>query len=352
MPKRSQTQIELDCKRIQEAAKTATSMKEIEKVTGLSQSEIKTSLSKHPRIFTRVRKQLEINKAESEVAVQTQKEESKELESDSRKNAGELPARKNNNNPDYEYGFVIDTSMIEVDAIYEFLCQICGTTAKIVLTSVVRQELNSMQFVKRDYKAQRARSIMAMAAERPEKFHNVLIDESLATHDDCIVKYCVENKHRVTLLTADKNMALDAREKSVNVEFFRKGYKEFKTIQKVEQEIQKSDIRTLNPARKVGDKLLITEMQGIKRDIRVWSAGQELVDGIVQLKVGDDVFIASKKVDSITFAHYHMINLYEQYNCKAIYTTRIYRYDQIDELPKASYKAFARDFWNKFWGTR
>ena len=236
MPKRTQKQIELDCKRIQEAAKKAISMKEIENLTGLSQSEIKTSLSKHPRILARVRNQVEKNKAESEVAPQGQKEKSK-----SSKMAEEQPASKVNKNSDYEYGFVIDTSMVEVDAVYEFLSQICATSAKIVLTSIVRQELNNMQFVKRDYKAQRARSIMAMAAERPEKFYNVLIDETLPTHDDCIVKYCAENKHRVTLLTADKNMALDAREQSVKVEFFRKSYKQFQNIKKVMCNMAKFD---------------------------------------------------------------------------------------------------------------
>ena len=346
MARRSQRQIELDCKRIQEIAKTATSMKEIERITGLSQSEIKTSLSKHPRIAKKVQTQVEENKIAAELAAKAQKTQS-EQSADESQSAIEKVNIEDNNEPDFEKGVVIDTSMIEVDVYYDMLCNICATEAKIVLTSVVRQELNKMQFVKKDYKASRARSIMAMAAERPEKFVNVLIDETLATHDDCIVKYCVDNKDRVVLFTADKNMALDAREQAVKVEYFRHDAKEVKTLKTVQEDVDKSDVRTLNPARRVGNKLLIMEMQGTKRDIRVWSDGQEYVDGIVELKIGDDVLIVAKKKDCITFAHYRMITLYEEYNCKLVYSCRIYEYAKIEELPKGSYKTLAREFWNK-----
>lgn len=338
MPRRTQKQIELDCKRIQEAAKTATSMKEIEEATGLSQSEINTSLNKHPIISKRVRKQVEDNKAAAE------REPKRKLNFEEKDNRAQVV--EPHNDEDFKFGFVIDTSMVEVKSIYEMLCEICATEAKIILTSVVRQELNKMQFFKKDYKAKRARSILAMAAEKPEKFVNVAIDETLETHDDCIVKYCADNSSRVTLLTADKNMALDAREKAVKVEYFKQSFTEIRALNKFKYK-KESDVRTLNPARKIDNKLVIMEMQGEKRDIRVLSKGQELADGIVEIKVGDEVLIAAKKKDCITFAHYKVINTYEEDNCKLIYSCRIYRYNQIAELHNEAYRSLARDFWNK-----
>lgn len=60
--KRTQKEIEKDSKRIKEAAKTATTMKELENLTGLSYAMINTTLSKHPTIFKRIKEQLVVNK--------------------------------------------------------------------------------------------------------------------------------------------------------------------------------------------------------------------------------------------------------------------------------------------------
>lgn len=51
--KRTQKEIEKDCKRIKEAAKVATSLKDIERATNLSYAEINTTMRKHPTIFKR-----------------------------------------------------------------------------------------------------------------------------------------------------------------------------------------------------------------------------------------------------------------------------------------------------------
>ena len=346
MAKRTQKQIELDCKRIQEVAKTAISMKEISEKTGLTQSEIRTSLSKHPRISAKVQKQVEDNKVAAECKIE--KKEKTKLDAKIPK-ANNQTTHRGNNSYDFEMGFVIDTSMAGVDAIHELFRKIYATEAKIILTSVVRQELNIMQFMKRDHLAEQARRIMAMALERPEKFHNVLIDETVGSHDDCIVKYCADNKERVILLTADKNMALDAREKSVEVEFFKSSFKHVKSFNNtmVPKKGNMMNIRTLHPARRVGNKLIIMEMQGRTRDIRVLSEGKELAHGIVELKVGDDVLIAAKKNEGITFGHYHMITSFEEDNCRQTCFRIINSYDEIETLPQENYKKFAKEFWNK-----
>ena len=346
MGRRSQNQIELDCKRIQEAAKTASSMKEIGEKTGLTQSEIRTSLSKHPRITKKVQKQVEENKVAAEL--EAMKKEKAQLKGGKpeEKKPDEKAIPQANKALDFEMGFVIDTSMAGVDAIHDLLCKICATDAKVILTSIVRQELNKMQLAKKDYLSEQAIRILSMAANRPEKFCNVLIDETLPTPDDCIVKYCADNKKRVVLLTADKNMALDAREQSIKVEFFKRGFKHVKSLSRLSKK-DKTDVRTLYPARRIGNKLIIMEMQGFTRDICVCSGGNESVDGIVELRVGDDVLIASKKTDCITLAHYKMLTVYEEDNCKQIFFRKFYNYDEIDTLSNESYKKFAKAFWNK-----
>lgn len=338
MAKRTQEQIEKDTKRIQEAAKTATSMQEIVKVTGLSLAQVKKSLSNHPRISKKIMRQLEENQTKANSTVESPKIQEELPE----KNEGEA----------YKYGYVIDTSMVGVDTHYELLDHICATNGKIILTSVVRKELNKMQFVKDDDLARRARRILAMAATRPEKFYDVRIDETSDIPDDNIVKYCVDNRHRVTLLTADKNMTLDAREQHVKVEYYKSGSQEIRIPPRVEVSLDEKGIKTLNPAKKVRDRLSITEMKGKKRDIRVWSNGVEFRDGIVKLRVGDDVFIASQKNYGIAFSHYKVINLSEKFNCKDIFNTKLHSYDEINGLPDERYKDFAKYYWCKIWGER
>lgn len=71
--KRTQKEIEKDSKRIKEAAKTATTMKELENLTGLSYAMINTTLSKHPTIFKRIKEQLAVNKEKWGVEAQNKK---------------------------------------------------------------------------------------------------------------------------------------------------------------------------------------------------------------------------------------------------------------------------------------
>ena len=72
--KRTQKEIEKDCKRIKEAAKVAKSLKDIERATNLSYSEINTTLKKHQTIFKRIKEQLIINKKQSEIEKNNKKE--------------------------------------------------------------------------------------------------------------------------------------------------------------------------------------------------------------------------------------------------------------------------------------
>ena len=59
-----------DCKRLKEAAKKATSIKDLERETGLSYAMINTTLSKYPTIFKRIKTQLVINQEKAELELQ------------------------------------------------------------------------------------------------------------------------------------------------------------------------------------------------------------------------------------------------------------------------------------------
>ena len=195
---------------------------------------------------------------------------------------------------------------------------------------------------------------MALAAENPKSFVSQLIDETIGIPDDCIIKYCVDNKDKFILLTSDKTMALKARMYGVEVQYFKKTNKQ--TNSKVETSdtnanlvptstlaSTNSNIRTLFPAKKIGNKLMLSDFHTDTRSIRVYSDKYLYNNGTRELKIGDNVFIASKKDDCITFAHYKMISVEATNNCELIFSRRIYDYSKPD-LPKIIYKKFFNDF--------
>ncbi len=343
--KRTQKEIEKDCKRLKEAAKTATTIKELENSTGLSYVMINTTLSKHPTIFKRIKEQLAVNKEKAEAEAQKQKElEAKaKAEEKAKKDAMVKETKQSetvtsNKNDDIS-GFVIDASITGIEDLRDILSEICSTQDKLILTSVTIKELEKMQNFK-DIDGNDARYILALAVENHNSFETVLIDETLDTPDDCIIKYCADHKESVTLLTSDKTMALKARMYSVQVHYFKqtKPTTNFKTISNTN-----SKVRTLIPANRIGNKLFISKFQTHTMSIRIYSNNLEYNDGIRELTVGDDVFIATKKSDYITFAHYKMISLYAENNCELICSKRFYDYNDID-VTDSTYKSFIKDF--------
>ena len=347
MAKRTQKEIEKDCKRIKEAAKTATSIKELEQATGLSYAMINTTLSKHPIIFKRIKEQLDINLANREKA----KSETKKQTSPAIKGI----ETSHVSTADNFSGFVIDASISGVENIKERLLKICNTNKKIILTSITIKELENLQ-KSITLQGKDARYFLALAAENPKSFVSQLIDETIGIPDDCIIKYCADNKDKFILLTSDKTMALKARMYGVEVQYFKKTTKQ--TNSKVETldtnanllpkatpviVSTNSNIRTLFPAKKIGNKLMLSDFHTDTRSIRVYSDRYVYNNGTRELKIGDNVFIANKKDDCITFAHYKMISVEATNNCELIFSRRIYDYSKPD-LPKIIYKNFFKDF--------
>lgn len=351
--KRTQKEIEKDCKRIKEAAKVATSLKDIERATNLSYAEINTTMRKHPTIFKRIKEQLVVNKQQAEIKKTGKKnqetlDKSEEkarlkVEKKSKKvsNIGTItqPIKTESTIPKkLVEGYVIDASITGIKSLQDDISKICATNSKIILTSITIKELERMQKFN-DSQGIDVRHILALAAENYTSFETVLIDETFDTPDDCIVHYCAENKSNVTLLTSDKTMVLKARMYGVKVHYLKQYFPSNTNLVKHSN----SKIRTLFPARRIANKLLLSGFHTNTLSIRVYSDGIEYTDGVIELKIGDDVFIASKKLDYITFAHYKMISLYSENNCELIYSKRFYDYNDID-VSKATYKAFLKDF--------
>lgn len=188
-----------------------------------------------------------------------------------------------------------------------------------------------------DIQGKDANYLLSKAVHEPENFETLCIDETFSTPDDCIVKFC-ENKD-VTLLTADKEMTLNARMYNINVRYFQKSRDASKEFD--------YKIKTLLIAKKVNDNLIILDFKMHNKSICVYSDGVKFSKGIYELKIGDDVYISSKKVGYITFAHYKMISLYEKDNCELVYARRIYDYNNIN-LDKGSYTSFVKDFVARF----
>ena len=309
MEKRTQNEIEKDYILIKDAAKTAKNFKEIEKITGLKYSEILTSLKKHPRVFNRIKKQFE-QYHNSRKSVET-------------KNDKKAAVPK----------IVIDTSVAGVQDIEKILEQ---EKSKVVLTQVVIKELARLQGID-DIYAMRARHLLAMPADNEEKFVHELISEEYETPDKCILEYCLKNKDDVILYTADKEMFNFAKVYNIPVKLF-------KALPRTDTYYSKRAI-TFDGIEKIGKDLII-DLDGINnkyRKVRVISDGKEYDTGIVNLKIGDQILLASSKKEGyVAFAHYKIISVWAKNHCDLIFSRRLYDLSKLEF--NHIYKSFLRDF--------
>lgn len=237
---------------------------------------------------------------------------------------------------------VIDASITGIDGIIDTINMICATGSKIILTGVTINELEKMQKF-HDKDGNDARRILTLAADDPVHFDCEMIDTTVGSPDDCIIKYCADNKENVILLTSDKTMELKARAYGVKTRFFKHSKNATATIRHADN----TRINTLYAARKYGNNLYIHDFGNEFKSIRVISGGIEYNDGLVDLKIGDDVYIAAKKDGYVTFAHYKIVSLTVENNCTCVYSKRLYDLAGINDLPEAGYKSFMRDFKRK-----
>lgn len=250
--------------------------------------------------------------------------------------------------------YVIDASITGIKDIENFLSQLCETNAKIILTSVTLKELENLQKF-HDAQAKDARHILAMAAENPQSFHPVLIDETIGIPDDCIIKYCADNNNRVSLLTSDKMMALKARMYNIETQYLKQeatptAVTAYPTVFSTQPNYPDrsnylgDNTATLSIVEKTGNKLYIDVFNNSHGGVLLISGNLEYTSGVHELKIGDSVYLATKKDEYITFAHYQITSLSLWNNSRLIYSKRIYKKDKIRYLPSTSYRSFMYGF--------
>lgn len=273
------------------------SIKEIAKAVHLSESKVKTSLRQNPRDFEK--------------------------------------------NMEKIFKVVIDASITGVKDFEDIIKDILKEKI-IVLTTITIEELGKLQKYN-DTSGRDARNILSMAAENQKDFECVVIDETLETPDDCIIKYCADNKSNVILFTADKTMDLKARAFGVKTKFFKQPKSAENSMKKPHKKVS-----TLYEAKRNGNELKITCFVGKFKSIKVISKDIQYSSGSIALKKGDNVYIArTTKDDCIFFIHYEINSTDEENNCKIIYFKKIYNKGQIRKLPKEKYKSFIREFINE-----
>ena len=369
--KRTMAEVNKDyriCKKYVDEHADVTSIREISKATGLSESQVTTSLERHPRVHKEILKKIADNqsklkakKAEEEAkrkaelkakkaeekAKRKAEQEAKKTKAKAKRKAGTENEKVNEeakckNEQEAKkteaVDFVIDASITGTDELSNMLDNICTTEHKIVLTSVTIYELEKMQkFHDRD--GMDARRILTRAAGNLDNFECKLIDETLATPDDCIIKYCADNKEKVLLITSDKTMELKARMYGVKTRFIKQNKNGLDTRNIAAEK----RVHSLYAARKVGDKLLLECQKNSLRSYMVISGEQEYNSGVVELNEGDDVYVSTDKHEFMTFAHYKIISMSAENNCNLVFSRRLYDAKDIENMPE-QYQSFMREF--------
>ncbi len=346
--KRTKKEIEADLKRLQEAAKTATSMADLTELTGLSRSQILCTFDKYTDAYQELKEQLTLNQknrkdqSSSEKSLFTIEEEMESRKFDP-SSMDAVTSPKTLEIPDYEpdfsAGFVIDASIMKIKDLDVFIDRLLVTEGKIILTSITIQELDKMQSFD-DHTAWCARKFLAKAVKHPENFLSVMIDENIGIPDDCIIAYCRKYRDKVTLFTADKVMTLKARAYPfpVEVEYFAAN----DSLDELQQ-TDKSKLNTLIPAKLVNGTLKIFDFQTYAQSICVISDDKWYLAGPKELHIGDDILIATQKSAFVTFAHYRLVSLEPKNNCKLIFNKRL-AFDELSSIRNPMYQTFLQKF--------
>lgn len=301
MKKRTKKEIATDFKKVIKLAEKATTFEEISKKTGLSYMQLKTTLGDK---FEKVKEQLQANK----VSASTQIE-------------------KNN--------LVIDASICAVHNVREYISEQMTAGKKFIVTSVTIRELDMLQKIN-DFSGRNARWLLAIAADNPENFKAVLINETLGIPDDCIISYCLRNVSTVELLCADKVMALKARCHNISVHYF-------KVDTALKPPSPKNCIEPFLHTKRVKTALTLGDLQRPNLSIRVISHRKEYNDGEISLQFNDDILVAMTEGTSILFFHYRVTSLQGMDNFLVIYSQKYDLFSKIS-LSEYAYMKFLKDF--------
>jgi len=235
--------------------------------------------------------------------------------------------------------YVIDSSISNVDGIDEKIKEILETqTNNFILTSATIKKLIELKQIRTSIVAVGARKILNIAAENPERFENISVDETVGNDSQCVFKYCCDNSKNVILLTSNTGLVAEARiDNLIEVEF-------------LSATTEQSKIRTLFSTQIIDGKLSISEEQldtGY-RIMKIFRSNVE-VSGNVTLEIGDNIFIATKKDDYISFNHFEVISLENIKNVKSIFLRKIYDNEALEaNLFKKEYFDFVSILRNRY----
>lgn len=237
--------------------------------------------------------------------------------------------------------YVIDASIAGCVEFHDVFDEILEEKGKVFLTSITIRELDAIQKFN-DTGAHDARKILGTAAENPEKFVSIKIDETVGIPDDCIIQFCIDNKN-LTLLTADKVMALKARMYNVETRYLKQG----ETVN-LENQKRNKYITLKGETTYKNGQIFINQKSCPEKEIAVFSAkGEKYKENTCSLKIGDNVYVSSNKDEYITFAHYEVVSVNEKDNCRIVFSKRIYDAEQIEEMKNEKYRNFCKEFLKK-----
>lgn len=316
---RNKEKIKSDVEKIIQASKNgAKSWADISKKTGMTMSEIRTTMSHFEEEKAKIQECLKKNRKDS---TRKSKQEKKT----------DLHKKR----------YIIDASISAVSEASSFISDVIDgviQNASLVITSVTREELRKMQKFN-DTEALGARRILAKMAENPEIFENIrIIRKEDQSADDCIIEYCAEDLSQNILLTADKDMAGAARELRVETIYFKR-------------QLHKKQHNSIDTAKRVTlyntfwkrGKLLLNILNSKNISTMLIKQKGEYTQGLVELEVGDDVYICSRKGENITFAHYQITQLKDTDNSILVYHRRIYFGSDPEDIPE-NYSEFINKF--------
>lgn len=302
MGKRPNKQIKRDYEKIRVVVEItkASNIAELAQELEMTPSQIHTSLQAHPRVKQRVLKRLEQNRANKPKQVKIAQ-----------------PVLKN---------YLIDVSVVRVENLQQILAD-----KPIILTDVVIAELEKIQHM-RDFRGLNARMLLRKVLE-DTKCKIAKIQEEKHSIEQSILKYGVDNKDNVILLTSNSVLTLNARSFLVEVEYVRPS--------KIELYSKRGK---LYGSEMEDGKLIFTNFENrYRKTIIVDTDNKEHRTGKYELKIGDNVLTASIKQDYIAFAHYKIVSLEKEQNIALIYAKRISSEQDLSALPQ-EYKAFMFEF--------
>lgn len=317
--------------KILEASETCKSIVELSKVTGFSDFIIKNVLAKFPDEEVKIKENLAKNKASQKATCK-----SKNSMSTSRNNA--------------ECSVVmLDTSVSYVNGIFGILEEYVKDGKILGITDVVLEKLATLQkTIGAD--GSDACNFLYIIMDNLSVFQLFEVKHSMLereTVDEAIIRATLDLGKNALLLTSDEKMYIKAALKGVKVELLsnpRGQEKKFefnleKTREK-SKENKKIKAKTFIDAHEENGKLLFIRKKRKTQLVKIFSKfGEEKYGDKIELKIGDHVFICTKRKDYISFLDY------EVYFLKADgflerYSTKSYNCDAIVNVENHDYKKF------------